>query len=85
MSWIASQTDSAAEELRQVLASPQASHVRDYAGADPDFGCWLLACEQHCRLNYRVSIFDLPDIAWRDLYDDESTPVEAVRESTIEL
>ncbi|MEV0297109.1 hypothetical protein [Nocardia sp. NPDC050710] len=85
MSWLESQTDATVERLRRLLESPKAFQVRDYAGGDQDFACWLLTCEAHCRLNHDVSIFDLPDIAWRDLHDDEVSPVEAVREAVAQL
>ncbi len=29
---------------------------------------------------FGLSVYDLPDIAFRDLYDDEATPEEAARE-----
>ncbi|WP_331758191.1 hypothetical protein [Nocardia sp. NBC_01377] len=81
MSWLDSQTAAAAERLRQSLAHPNASRVRVYAGDDTDFACWLLASDEHCELNHHVSIFDLSDIDWRELYDDGASPVEAVRET----
>ncbi|WUA12554.1 hypothetical protein OG225_42360 (plasmid) [Nocardia sp. NBC_01377] len=41
----------------------------------------MLASDEHCELNHHVSIFDLSDIDWRELYDDGASPVEAVRET----
>jgi hypothetical protein len=52
-----------------------------YARGDRDFAVWLYIADRGCRSRTGVSIFDLADFCWRDQYDDDATPKEAVREA----
>lgn len=60
-------------------ALPENDSVRSYARDDVDFGTWLMVVNGACYRRIGFGIFDLPDKSWRDWYEDEMTPGEALR------
>ena len=49
----------------------------DYAGGDRAFSMWLRSVDGLCERAIGLSIHDLRDHMWRDLYDDDISPMEA--------
>ncbi|WP_367139320.1 hypothetical protein [Saccharothrix sp. HUAS TT1] len=78
--WVDNLADEQRDQVAEVFATlPENDSLRRYAGDDVDFGIWLLVVDGACRRRLTVGIFDLPDRLWRDWYDDDMTPVQALR------
>lgn len=73
-----------APAMARYLADPGAQRARDYAGVDDRFGLWLRLVEVRAERWCGVSVFDLPDWAFRDAYDGGASPKEAAREMLTE-
>jgi len=52
--------------------------VLDYAGGDEQFALWLRQIDIHVGKRLGLSVFDLPDVCWRDYFDDGLSPIEAL-------
>ena len=52
----------------------------DYAGDDIEFALWLDAIDRTVNAHLFVSIWDLSDLAYRQMYDDQMAGVEVVKE-----
>ncbi|MEV6925502.1 hypothetical protein AB0M46_13530 [Dactylosporangium sp. NPDC051485] len=78
MSWIDTLTEDKQQQLFALLDSRGAEHLK-YADNDRKFAAWLYMADYGCRRRAGVSIFDLADFCWRDQYDDEADPREALR------
>jgi hypothetical protein len=48
------------------------------ADQNPSFGEWLDRCDRLARVTRGISIHDLPDVCWRDWYDERLRPIRAV-------
>ena len=44
---------------------------------DMSFGSWMAALDQHVIVAVGLSVHDLPDMTFRDWYEDGLTPAEA--------
>ena len=44
------------------------------------FDRWLLTIDGLCQMDYGLSIYDLPDLCFRDAYDSGQTPTEFMDE-----
>jgi len=49
--------------------------------ADMDYKNWMRCVDALCRTKIGLSIHDLPDMPFRDWFDDGYTPKDAVREA----
>lgn len=48
--------------------------IMEYASGDPAFGDWLRAVNKLLRAKSGVTLFDIPDIAYRDGFDSGCKP-----------
>lgn len=62
-------------------ANKLALACRHYAGTDRRFALWLYLCGKRAQRLYRLSIFDLADVAWRDMFDNGDSPRDALAEA----
>ena len=80
-------TSLAPDEQRDAIArlnTPQGKAALDYAGggqANVAFAAFLAAADRLSFERHGLSIFDLPDYLWRDAYDDEMSPTEALADA----
>ncbi|MBI1758160.1 MAG: hypothetical protein HYR62_02895 [Actinobacteria bacterium] len=81
MTWWEDLPEARRNKLTALLDSDRARACRDRAGGDVGFAAWLLVAEATCRRQYMVSIFDLADWCWRDAYDDNMPPADALQEA----
>jgi hypothetical protein len=63
-----------AEQLR---VHPIGRQYLDYC-RDSDFAVWLYVADRLIRSRFGLSLLDLPDWAWRDAYDADQRPRDAV-------
>jgi hypothetical protein len=78
MTWTADLPQGKHDKLMAALDEHGREHLK-YAGDDRDFAAFLLVADTAARMKNGLSIFDLPDYSWRDVYDDGMTPGEALR------
>jgi len=72
-------SDAQRAELTTYLETdPRGKAVADYAGDDPEFRLWLLRVDAACGKRLQLSMFDLADFCWRDEYDADAAPREAL-------
>lgn len=50
----------------------------EYCGGDTAFAAWLQLVDDCIMDQLGVGVFDLTDYMWRDAYDDERSPADAV-------
>jgi len=63
------------------LLSPEAQKYLGYAGGDEGFAIYLKCCDARCIKATGISIFDIADYMWRDCYEGDVPPAEAVLEA----
>ena len=49
------------------------------------FDAWMRAIDRICTFTFGMSIHDLPDMHFRDAFDDGLTPVEFMEENVPDL
>jgi hypothetical protein len=54
------------------------SEYLNYAGGDAEFAAWLQRLDLMTLATYGVSVFDLVDYPWRDVYESGDEPDEAL-------
>jgi hypothetical protein len=59
--------------------TPAGREALQKANGDHAFALFLAAADWHARKRLGLSIWDLADYTWRDAFDDELTPIEALR------
>jgi hypothetical protein len=62
--------------------------IRQYVGSAPEdesFRKWLRECNALLTKRLGLGLFDLPDWAWRDAFEDGAKPKEAVEDMTSDL
>ncbi|MEH1124789.1 hypothetical protein [Micromonospora sp. CPCC 206061] len=77
MAWIDIIDDNSRAKIDAKLTERGAEHLR-YANGDREFAAFLLVADALAYKHFGLSIFDLPDYCWRDAYDDEMTPAQAL-------
>lgn len=55
------------------------ARVRPYADGDTDFGIYLYVCDELCKSNVGVGIFDIAEWPWRAAFHSATPPSEAVK------
>jgi hypothetical protein len=78
MPWTANLSQEKHDKLMTALDQQGHEHLR-HAGEDRDFAAFLLVADALALRRKGISIFDLPDYCWRDVYDDGLTPAEALQ------
>jgi hypothetical protein len=81
MSWWDEQDHQRRTAIDAVLDSEHGKHYLTHAGGDRGFAAWLLVADRICLRRVGVSIFDLSDWMWRDAYDGDQRPTDAVRDA----
>lgn len=81
MSWWDEQNEQRRAAISAVLDSERGHQYVGYAHGDRGFAAWLLVADVICIRRYSVSIFDIADWAWRDAFDSDEKPGEALREA----
>jgi hypothetical protein len=79
--WLDSKpADSVEKAIENLVRSeiPANKSVVNYAGEDKRFALWLYLTDKRCLTQLGVGIFDLEDWHWRDAYDSNSSPKEAL-------
>lgn len=82
--WFACLTPDEQRDAIARLNTPQGKAALDYAGggqANVAFAAFLAEADCISFERYGLSIFDLPDYLWRDSYDNEMSPTEAVADA----
>jgi hypothetical protein len=77
MTWTDDLTSENRAKIDTALDQRGAQHL-DYANNDRDFAAFLLVADSLAHRRYGVSIYDLPDYCWRDVYEDGLTPRQAL-------
>lgn len=52
--------------------------IDDYTSGDPEFTAWLKRVDALCIRRVGVSILDLPDACWADMFEDGLRPGQAL-------
>lgn len=79
--WWQELTEQRRNALTVALQHPHAARCLDYARGDREFAAWLLVAEVTCRHDTGLSIFDLADWTWRDAYEDDVPPLDALQDA----
>lgn len=82
--WFASLAPDDQRDAIERLNTPQGRAALDYAGggqANVAFAAFLAEADCLSFERYGLSIFDLPDYLWRDAYDNEMSPMEALADA----
>lgn len=71
--------------LEFLREKPTGRQIASIAGGpddlDHDFALWLMAANRRCEQKTTVSIFDLADFDWRECFDNDLTPDEALQDA----
>ena len=78
MEWFSGLDQDEQDRLRRLLDEPENADASKEAGDNIEYGCWLVATDELCWQQHRVSIFDLSDLPWPAWYDDGLTPAEVL-------
>jgi hypothetical protein len=81
MSWWDEQCAARRTAIDALLDTEHGVHYLRYAGGDRGFTDWLLVADRRCVRSFGVSIFDQSDWMWRDAYDGDQSPADAVRDA----
>lgn len=86
--WLKSKPeDKIARVIAKMVAATDRLSVdmRNYAGDDNEFCLWLWLCNDRIMRRLGVGLMDIEDWGWRDAYDSDLSPAEAVRDAMAEL
>jgi hypothetical protein len=81
MTWWQEQNQQRHIAIDAVLDSEHGSRYLTHAGGDRGYAAWLLVADRICIRRIGLSIFDLSDWMWRDAYDGDQPPADAVRDA----
>ena len=78
MTWFDKLTPEQRLMLQSRLNTHMASPVREFAGDDAGFGCWLLVAVSAYYIRFPSGELVVPEAPWRARYDKGLSPLDAL-------
>lgn len=81
MTWWDEQPDERRTALTKAVHTERGRRYLHYADGSVALAAWLLVADRTCIRRVGLSIFDLSDWMWRDAYDGDQPPADAVADA----